>query len=76
MVVVFCLLQAERDGGVDEVEGALLGGCGGGDLVEGGLAEGDGVAGEGGHVREQAAEAVQWGAGVVGAPGGFAFCAV
>jgi hypothetical protein len=36
------------------------------------VAEGDGVAGQGGHVVEQAAEAVQRRAGVVGVPGGLA----
>lgn len=71
-VVGLCLRrEGEWDGGVEELEGAVLGGGGKGDLVEGAVAEGDGVAGQGGQVVEQAAEAVQGAAVVVGVAGGF-----
>jgi len=55
----FCLLQGEgqRDRRLDEVEGLALGGGGVADLVEGGSADCDGGAGEGGEVVDEAAEA-------------------
>ena len=55
----FCLREGERDWGVDQVEGSSLGGGwfgeGGHDGAVGAVAEV--VAGEGGQVVEQAAEA-------------------
>ena len=57
-LVLVCLLRVQWDGGVDQVEGSVLGGGGCGDFVEGRCVEGDGVAGQGGQVVKQAAEAV------------------
>ena len=56
---LFWLLQGERDGGADEVEGLALfaGGLGEHGDGGGGSGEADLVAGEGGEVGEQAAEA-------------------
>src|SRR5207253_10805608 len=60
----WCLLQGERDGGAEQGEGLPLHGGGGDDLVDLLAADGDGVAGEGGQVVDQVAEAVG------GLPGG------
>ncbi len=61
----FCLRESCGDGGVDEVEGSLLEFGGFGELVDGdvGVADGDGVAGEGGEMIQQRLEAVGWVAG-------------
>src|SRR6266536_1653949 len=55
--VVWCLREGERDGRAEEFEGAALGGGGCGEDVEVAVGEDGGVAGEGGEVVEQAAEA-------------------
>ena len=80
-----CLLWlrgGERDRGADEGEGAALvvGGVGEHGDLDVGVVEADLVAGEGGQVIEQAAEAAQWGAvgglvtGGFGLGGGGALC--
>ena len=63
--VVFWLLQGQRDGGAEEAEGLALGGGGLGEHRDGDLGSGepDLVAGQGGQVLQQAAEAA------VGPPG-------
>jgi hypothetical protein len=65
--VVFWLLQGERDGGADEVECLALvaGGLGEHRDGGGGAGEADLVAGEGGEVVEEAAEAAVGAAGLV-----------
>src|SRR6185437_72964 len=69
--VLVCLLQGQWDRGTDQFERSALGGGRHGDLVEGHLVEGDGVAGQGCHVFEQATEAVEPFAGGVEVVGGF-----
>src|SRR5258707_14764466 len=66
------LLQRERDGGADEVEGLTLfaGGLGEDGDVRPGAGEADLVTGQGGQVGEQAAEAAVGGAGLVVLAGG------
>jgi hypothetical protein len=64
----WCLLQGDRDGGGEQIEGLPLRGGGEGDLVDLVAADGDGLAGEGGQVIEQVAEAAGW----LAAGGGFA----
>ena len=63
----FWLLQGERDGDADQVEGFALGAGGLGEHGHGGLGAGepDLVAGQGGQVLEQAAEAAVAAAGRV-----------
>lgn len=56
----WCLLQGDRDGGGEQIEGLPLRGGGEGDLVDLVAADGDGLAGEGGQVIEQVAEAAGW----------------
>jgi hypothetical protein len=70
--VLVCILLGEWDGGAYQFDGGALGGGGQGDLVEGGVAEGDGVTGQGGQVFEQAAEVVQRLAIGTGVAAGFA----
>ena len=64
---VFWLLQGERDRGADEAEGVALGAGGLGEHWHGGTGSGEAdlVAGQGGQVVEQAAEAAVWAAGQV-----------
>jgi hypothetical protein len=50
---LFCLLEGERDRGAEELEYLPLGLGRDGELVEGGGAGVDGVAGQGGQVGEQ-----------------------
>src|ERR687884_827623 len=71
-VVVFWLRQGKRDRGVDQFEGPSLGRGRHSDLVEGGAADGDRVAGQGSHVLEQPTEAVQRLAVSVAVVAGFA----
>ena len=67
MADLFWLLQGEGDGGADQLKGAVLVGGGFGEHGHGGLGrwEADLVAGEGGQVGEQAAEAAVGVAGLV-----------
>ena len=55
----WCLREGERYRGAEEVEGAPLVWGWGGELVDGLAGDADGVAGQGGQVVEQAAEAAQ-----------------
>jgi len=66
-LVVFWLLQGERDRGAEEVEGFPLGAGRLGEHRHGGLGAGepDLVTGQGGQVLDQAAEAVIGLAGLV-----------
>jgi len=63
------LRDGERTRGAEQIEGPMLG-CGRrADLVEGVVADGDGIAGQGAQVLEQAAEAAHGqviGSGVAG----------
>ena len=56
---MFWLLQGQRDRGAEQVEGVALGAGGLGEHRDGGLGAGEAdlVAGQGGQVLEQAAEA-------------------
>ena len=69
---VFWLLQGERDGGADELEGLPLGGGGFGEHGHGGLGAGEAdlVAGHRGEVVEQALVAANLLPGVVLLAGG------
>ena len=68
---VWCLREGEGDGGVDEFEGSALGGSGGSEDVDVTVGEDGGVAGEGGEVVKQAAEAADGVVVVVGFGAGF-----
>src|SRR5215831_7178120 len=63
------LREGDRDGGVEEFEGAALGGGGFGELVEFGAVDVDAVAGEGGQVGQQGAEGADGLVGVVAVAG-------
>ena len=67
----WCLLEAQRDRGADQVEGAPLVWGGGGELVYRLAGDADGVAGQGGQVVDQAAEAAQRLVAGSGLGGGF-----
>ena len=73
--LVSCLREGEWEAGVEELEGAALGGGGEVELVDGGFVgdggEAQGVAGEGGEVVEQPAEGVDGCAVGMGLPAGF-----
>ena len=67
----WCLREGDWDGGVEQVEGAALEWRGGGELVDGSTADGDGVAGERSEMVEQVAEAADGLVVGVGFAGGF-----
>ncbi len=71
---VWCLREGEGYGGADQVEGAALGGGRGGELVDGLAADAYGVAGEGGQVVEQVAEAADGLPAGAGLEGGLGVC--